>query len=91
MTTMVNKEATTEHLELMRDLADVAKAFQKEHPEVSTIEVCAVFGAVAGAIISSNPDPLGREAACKSVVITMEQAIGDFILMRGLGIAETKQ
>jgi hypothetical protein len=70
------------HVELMRDLSQVIFDFQQEHPDIDSVEVIAMLGAVAGACISSNPDPAERDRVQKSVVSSMDAAIRDFLKER---------
>jgi len=80
MTRTVN--ADVRHLRLMRDLSQTVHDFQVEHPDMDSVEVISMLGSVAGACISSNPDPAERDRARESVVNSMDAAITDFLKER---------
>lgn len=79
----ITMEASELHLELARDIATICAKFHREYPEIDALELVAILGGVIGAQISSNPDPVGRAIARQSVIDTMDQAIDDYVEMRG--------
>jgi len=57
---------------LLRDLAAVVHAFHQENPDIDSLEVTAMAGALAGSLISSSTDPATRGLARHSVISTMD-------------------
>jgi len=79
---IIDKQADSRMLELLRDLSAIVAAFQERFPDVDGRDIVAIIGGCAGACISSSPNAVDRETARQSVILTMDRTIKDFAAVR---------